>query len=89
MATPRLIDITHAHTASRGRHVQIALDEDTFAALQAAVEVAYDDPESVPADFADAGAALWEAFACGRADDPGNHPDAGRPPGTSGSWGEA
>lgn len=57
-----LITIDRRNTAARGPHVQIRLDDDLYAALAAAVEVAYDDPESTPPEYQAAAAELWKAF---------------------------
>lgn len=57
-----MIRIERRHTALRGRHVVITLDEEAYDGLAAAVQVAYDDPESVPPGYAEMGAALWQAF---------------------------
>lgn len=87
-----MIKIERRHTALRGRHVAIILDEEAFDGLAAAVQVAYDDPDSVPAGYRETGAALWDAFyaAQDRVPTADEAPaDADRPPGTSGSWGEA
>jgi hypothetical protein len=57
-----LIRIRRRNTAGLGQHVVITLDEEAYDALAAAVQVAYDDPESVPPGYAEMGAALWDAF---------------------------
>lgn len=80
-----MIQIEHRHTAGLGRHVRITLSEAELDALAAAVQVAYDDPASTPDEYVVAASELWDAFVPA---DPGNHVDADRPPGTSGSWGE-
>lgn len=46
----------------------IAVSPDVFDALRTAVEVAFDDPESIPDAYKEQAAELWEAFHAGRSE---------------------
>jgi hypothetical protein len=56
---PPYVNVHRKHTAGRGHYVSIDLSDDAYRALVAAVEVAFDDIDSIPAGYADAAAALW------------------------------
>lgn len=45
--------------------IMVVIDAKTWDALAAAVEVAYDDPESTPTEYAEAAKELWEFFHAG------------------------
>lgn len=57
-----MIDIRRRHTAARGREVILTMSADVYDALAAAVQVAFDDPESTPAEYAAAATELWRAM---------------------------
>jgi len=61
----KLLAPTTDETADEGATVIVEMDQANFRALAAAVEVAFDDPLSVPAEFADSAAELWEFFGAG------------------------
>jgi hypothetical protein len=60
-----MIHIRRRHTAGRGREVILTISDDVYDVLVVAVEVAFDDPEAVPAEFAGAADELWQAVAAG------------------------
>jgi hypothetical protein len=54
-----MISVRRRHTAGRGREVILSVSEDVYEALKAAVQVAYDDPEATPPEYAEPAAELW------------------------------
>lgn len=61
-----MLQIERRHTAGMGHHMRLTMSDDVFDALDAAVQVAFDDPESVPDEFKDVAAKVWREFALAR-----------------------
>jgi hypothetical protein len=54
-----MIHVERKNTAGKGPHVQILASEGVYRAICVAIEVAFDDPESTPPEYAAAAAELW------------------------------
>jgi hypothetical protein len=62
MTTRPYVHATRRLTARQGNIVRLDVSEDVASALWAAIQVAFDDPDSIPAEYADAADALIHAF---------------------------
>lgn len=49
-----------------GASIVLEMDREAMLGIRAAVEIAYDDADSVPAEFKDVASELWQFFAAGR-----------------------
>jgi hypothetical protein len=59
------VHVHRKNTARIGRHISIDLSDDAYRALVAAIEVAFDDRDSIPPGYADAADALWHELVAG------------------------
>jgi hypothetical protein len=56
------VHVKELHTAAHGKHVRIDLSHDVYRALVAAVNVAFEDVDTIPAEYADGANALWQSL---------------------------
>jgi hypothetical protein len=60
-----LVNVHRRNTARLGSHIVIELSDDAYTALVAATTVAFEDVDSIPAEYADAANALWHELVAG------------------------
>lgn len=62
----RILAPQTADAVDAGATVVLEMSRETLLGIRTAVEVAYDDPDSTPPDFAEVGAELWQFFMAGK-----------------------